>query len=132
MGPNTSSVLSTAQATSELVIKKLEHLNSSITKMKETLDNTNWAVWHKCIRHIFILCGIDPYIYRQLKRPDPAITDPTTVDDWDANDIYAQILITNNINKDQMVHIHQTPLSVPLPTVFNPRHLACIVKDCQG
>jgi len=73
--------------------------------MKETLDDTNWAVWRECIRRIFILCGVDPYVYGHLKRPDPAITDPTTVDNWDANDIYAQILITNNINKDQMVHV---------------------------
>ena len=104
MGPDTGSASSSAQAT-EPVIKRLEHSNSSITKMKETLDNTNWAVWRERIRRIFILCGVDPYVYGQLKRPDPAITDPATVDNWDANDIYAQILITNNINKDQMVHI---------------------------
>jgi hypothetical protein len=39
-----------------------------------------------------------------LDRPNPP-TDPKICDLWDSNDIYAQILITNNILKDQMVHV---------------------------
>jgi hypothetical protein len=32
-------------------------------------------------------------------------TNPEVCDLWDTNDVYAQILITNNISKDQMVHV---------------------------
>ena len=85
-------------------IKKLELANSSITKMKEPLDDTNWVVWRKRICHIFHLCGVEPYIYGKLCHPDPA-TDLVACDIWDANNVYAQILITNNITKDQMVHV---------------------------
>ncbi len=50
------------------------------------------------------IISADPYIYRTIPRPDPAI-DPDVADIWDKNDIYAQILITGNITKQQMVHI---------------------------
>jgi len=87
-----------------LAIKKLDHTHSSITKMKEPLDESNWVVWHKRIRRIFRLCGVEPYVYGNLKCPDPAI-DLGTCDIWDNSDVYAQILITNNITKEQMVHV---------------------------
>ena len=86
-------------------IKKIEHAKSSITKMKESLNDTNWVVWCERIRHIFRLCNVEPYVYGRLMRPDPATTDPAICDLWDTNDVYAQILITNNISKDQMVHV---------------------------
>src|SRR6266540_1907192 len=40
-----------------------------------------------------------------LPHPDPGTADPETVAAWDCNDVYAQILITNSISKDQMVHV---------------------------
>jgi len=95
-----SSVSNVSQAT---IIKKLNIANSSITKMKEPLDDVNWVVWREQIRRIFRLCGVEPYVYGKLPRLNQA-TDPVTCDIWDANDVYAQILITNNITKDQMVH----------------------------
>jgi hypothetical protein len=39
-----------------------------------------------------------------LPHPDPEVN-PDAADIWDMNDMYAQILITNNISKDQMVHV---------------------------
>jgi len=86
-------------------IKKIDHAHSSITKMKEPLDDTNWVVWRERIRRIFRLCNVEPYVYGRLMRPDPATTDSDACDLWDSNDVYAQILITNNISKDQMVHV---------------------------
>jgi hypothetical protein len=85
-------------------IKKLDNVHSSITKMKDPLDDSNWVVWRERIRRIFHLCGVEPYIYGKLKRPNPAV-DQATFDLWDYNDVYAQILITNNISKGQMVHV---------------------------
>jgi hypothetical protein len=82
-------------------IKKLDHASSEI---KEPLDDLNWVVWCEWIHRIFHICGVEPYVYGTLKQPDSAI-DPGTYDIWDYNNVYAQILITNNITKDQMVHI---------------------------
>jgi len=86
-------------------ITKRAHVQSSITKMKEPLDDTNWVVWRERIRCIFRLCNVEPYMYSWLKCPDPATADLEVCDLWDTNDVYAQILITNNILKDQMVHV---------------------------
>jgi len=99
---NVSNVSQVAQATP--VIKKLDNVHSSITKMKEPLDESNWVIWRERIRRIFHLCGVEPYVYGKLKRPDPAV-DLAIHDIWDYNDVYAQILITNNISKGQMVHV---------------------------
>src|SRR6266540_1823705 len=94
-----------SQPLPDIDMKKLAHVHSSsITKMKESLDDSNWVVWHKRICHIFHLCGVEPYVYGTIGRPDPAL-DQGLYDIWDANDVYAHILITNNITKDQMVHV---------------------------
>src|SRR5271154_2221694 len=96
---------STASTTPHIVITKLEHDQGSITKLKEPLDDTNWAIWRERIRRIFKLCRVVPYIDGTLPRPDSATTDQDTIDAWDRNDVYAQILITNNISGNQMVHV---------------------------
>jgi hypothetical protein len=85
-------------------IKLLPEKGSGITKMKEQLDDSNWVTWCEQIHRIFALCGVNPYVYGKLPRPDPEIN-PDMADIWDMNDMYAQILITNNISKDQMVHV---------------------------
>jgi len=71
--------------------------------MKEPLDDSNWVVWRERIHRIFRLAGVELYVYGNLPKPDPA--DPANYCIWDTNDVYAQILITNNIAKDQMVHV---------------------------
>ena len=68
-------------------IKKINHVHLSITKMKESLDNTNWIVWHERICCIFRLCNVKPYVYSQLMRPDLAMTNPDVCDLWDTNDV---------------------------------------------
>jgi len=85
-------------------IQKIEHVSSSIVKMKDTLDDTNWIVWRERIRRIFSLCNVEEYVYGTLPTPDPLLATPSLAN-WRANDIYAQVLITMNINKDQMVHV---------------------------
>ena len=86
------------------VIKKLDHVYSSITKIKP-LNDHNWAIWHERIRRIFTLCGVEPYVYGTLFRPNDTLSSPDSVTAWNQNDVYAQILITNNITQDQMVHV---------------------------
>lgn len=85
-------------------ITKIEHRNSSITKMKERLDDTNWVVWRELIHRIFAICDVEPYVYGQLKCPDSAV-DRQMAEVWRTNDMYAQILIVSNISKGQMVHV---------------------------
>src|SRR5882757_2346199 len=66
-------------------MKKVTFIHSSITKMKEPLDDTNWVVWRELIRRIFHLCGVEAYVYSNSRRPDPD-TDPEAFKIWDAND----------------------------------------------
>ena len=101
MGPDdattslTGAAMSTATQAAPGNITKIEHLNSSITKMKESLDDTNWVVWRELIHRIFAICNVEPYVYGQLKCPDPAV-DRQMEEAWHTNDIYAQILIVSN------------------------------------
>ena len=95
---------STMSTEAQQNITKIDHLNSSITKMKDRLDETNWVVWRELIRRIFALCGAEPYVYGHLECPDPAV-DRQMAEVWHANDMYAQILIVSNISKGQMVHV---------------------------
>ena len=99
---NSSSTIHTSPVTT---ITKLEREHGGITKLKEPLDDTNWAIWRERIRRIFKLCRIGPYIDGTLPRPDPGTADQDSLDAWDCNDVYAQILITNNISGNQMVHV---------------------------
>jgi hypothetical protein len=96
--------MSTASLVTLVNITKIEHLNSSIMKMNECLDNTNWVVGCELICHIFAISGIEPYVYGQLPCPDSAV-DCQMAEVWCTNDMYAQILVMSNILKDQMVHV---------------------------
>ena len=103
---NVSSVSQTQQA-----IKKIEPVASSISKLREPLDDTNWTVWRDRITRVFTYCGVDGYINGTIKRPDPTSIDPNAATIWDTNNVYAQILITNNISKGQMVHVSRMATS---------------------
>ena len=113
MGPGTqdpspsSATASTSGATeaATAVITKLPREGSSITKIREPLDDTNWVIWRERIRRVFTLCGVAPYVYGTLQRPDPASATQESLDAWRENDAYAQVLIINGISKSQMVHV---------------------------
>ena len=57
MGPNEPTISSPSGSvtasgppttkTSSPAIKKMDHVHSSITKIKEPLDDSNWAIWHE-------------------------------------------------------------------------------------
>ena len=84
------------QSGTQATIRKIDHVTSSIVKLKDQLDDTNWIVWCERIRHIFMLCNVGPYVYSTLPCPDAAI-DADQAEIWIVNDVYAQILITQNI-----------------------------------
>jgi len=56
------------------------------------------------------LCSVEPYVQGKVKCPEETI-DPEGADNWVFNDTYAKLLITNNIEPAQMVHIGQCSIS---------------------
>lgn len=76
-----------------------------ISLMTDPLNDTNWAVWKACMRRTFTLCNVSGYVYGDIERPDPTL-DPTSIsaENWDFNDSYAAILISENISPSQRVY----------------------------
>ncbi len=104
--PSGSSVtISTSESTGapSPVITRLPCEGSSITKIWDQLDDTNWVIWQERIHRIFALCGVEPYVYGTIPRPSTAYLESQNA--WDGNDVYAQILITNSLGTGQMVHV---------------------------
>ncbi len=104
--PSGNSATISASGSTEVtppIIVKLPREGSSITKIREQLDDTNWVIWREHIRRIFALCSVEPYVYGTIPRPSVAYPESRAA--WDSNDVYAQILITNSLGKDQMVHV---------------------------
>ena len=93
-------------------ITKLEPKYGGITQLQEKLDDTNWIVWREQIHHVLELCDVLPYIDGSLPCPDPVLASIDTQRAWHHNDVYAQLLITNNITTEQMVHINQLNMTV--------------------
>jgi hypothetical protein len=56
------------------------------------------------------LCGVLDYIQGQVQRPNPK-TNPEEANAWRFNDTYAKMLITNNIEEAEMVHLGQNATS---------------------
>ena len=88
------------------IVKVPAKENSAITRTNNPLDDTNWTVWRKRITYVFEMCSVDGYVRGIVKQPNRDI-DPEGSKAWVFNDIYAKLLITNNIEPDQMIHINQ-------------------------
>ena len=84
--------------------------NSAITRMTSRLNDLNWTVWQKEVQYLLSMCDVAPYVAGEINRPDPQ-KDPKLVNTWDYNNNYARILLTNNIDEDQKVHINQCTTS---------------------
>lgn len=80
--------------------------NSAITRTNNPLNETNWTVWRKKITYMLEMCGVDEYVRGVVKQPNRDI-DLEGARAWAFNDTYAKLLITNNIEPDQMIHINQ-------------------------
>jgi len=114
MGPDADNPLATLTTYSrsptpplppDLEITKIDLINPNITRLQEPLNDVNWVLWCERMRCIFVLCQVDPYVYGTLKKPKPTTSNSNTIAVWNANDVYAQILITNNITQSQLVHV---------------------------
>ena len=76
---------------------------SAITKLSEPLDENNWMAWRERMKRILRLCGILAYAEGKVDKPQ----DIKGATNWEFNDIYAQVMITNNITSTEMVHVSQ-------------------------
>ena len=81
--------------------------NQVITHTGDHLDDTNWTVWHHWLTLMLQICGVQGYALGTIQCPDPS-QDPKGATNWDFNNTYARVLIANNINTTQMVHISQS------------------------
>ncbi len=106
-GMSTLSPTSSSAVPSTLLITHVPANESvTITQTSDPLNDTNWAVWKADIKHMFKLCGVSGYIYRDTKRPDPML-DPVGAENWDFNDTFAARIIFLNISTSQKIHIGQ-------------------------
>ncbi len=42
--------------------------SSSIIKLSESLNNTNWTVWREQMKHVLRLCGVEEYAEGRVVR----------------------------------------------------------------
>ncbi len=84
--------------------------NSAITRLNDPLNESNWTTWRGKMNLMLKLCGVDPYVQGKVKCPEETI-DPESADNWVFNDTYAKLLITNNVEPAQMVHVGQCSTS---------------------
>ena len=80
--------------------------SNMIPRMKDVLNDTNWAIWKTRMRRMFKQCRVSGYVYGDIKRPDPTF-DPVGAENWDLNDNYAGMLIFENISIPQTIHVGQ-------------------------
>ena len=78
--------------------------SNMITRTKDILNDTNWAIWKTRMRRTFKQCRVSGYVYGDIKRPDPAL-DPVGAENWDLNDNYAGMLIFENLSTSQTIHV---------------------------
>jgi hypothetical protein len=77
--------------------------SSSITKLREPLNDTNWVVWHELMKRVLRLCGVEQYAQGKVELPN----DVEERLAWDYNDNYAQMLMLGNVTSSEMIHAGQ-------------------------
>ena len=80
--------------------------NSAITRTPDLLNDTNWFAWRIRMTFMLRMCGVEDYVKGRVNRSNPQ-TDPMGAQNWEFNDAYAKMLIANNVEVEQMVHIDQ-------------------------
>jgi hypothetical protein len=83
------------------IIKAQAKESSSIVKLPNPLDKTNWTIWHKHMKCALCLCGIEVYTEGKIQRPQSG----KDAENWDFNNNYTQVLIINNISWCMLVRV---------------------------
>ena len=73
-----------------------------IAKLQEPLDDDNWSSWQQQITRVFRLSCTLPIIDGTILKPPDTSGDCET---WEFNDACAQILITQNVTRAQIVMV---------------------------
>ena len=89
------------------VPKALGRDSSTLIKLSELLNDSNWSVWKERMKHAMHLCRVEGYVEGTIKRPD----DPLKAVDWDYGDNHAQFMLMSNITSSEMVHVSQCPMA---------------------
>jgi hypothetical protein len=92
-----------------------------ISKLQEPLDDENWATWRQSITRLLRLAGILGIVNGIIPKPGAESGD---LDVWNFNDEYAQILITQNIMRSQMIHVGRLQSSHDMWTALEDIHEA--------
>jgi len=80
-----------------------ERDTTSIPRVGEPLDETNWIVWRERTRRVLRMCRVLKYVDGLIPKPD----DPDEAENWEDNDNYAQVIIVTNISTTEMIHVSQ-------------------------
>ena len=107
---------------------------ASISKVSELLDDTNWTTWKDQIWRVFQFGKIRSIVNGTMPRPDED-TSPDDAETWTENDNYAQVIITQNLSKGQMIHVARLQTSadmwLALQAIHETKgHLSAIAAQC--
>src|SRR6267154_2128910 len=80
--------------------------STAITRTREPLNDSNWSIWKGSMKCMFSLCNVTEYVFGAIRRPHFA-HDPIGAKNWDFNDLYAAMLIYENISTAQKIHMWQ-------------------------
>jgi hypothetical protein len=90
----------------------------------EPLKEGNWVAWRSRMTTILKF----QHAYGHVEGTTPKPTDSEGAEKWCHRDLLAQILITNNISDEQMVHVNQDSIS----TAAQMWQSLCAVHEVRG
>jgi len=96
----------------------------ALIKVGEILDARakNWHSWSQSMALLFQVLKVGDYVHgRMIPCPDPQ-EDPVGAANWEYNDTYAQMLITNNIAPAEKVHTNGAPTAHRMWTNLQAMH----------
>jgi len=76
-----------------------------VSKIEEALNGKakNWNHWSQLMYLLFAVANTKGYVEGHIPVPDP-VTRPTSMENWEFNDLFIQMLINKNITPLQKVH----------------------------
>ena len=92
-------------------------------KAAELLDaqSKNWQSWSQSMEILFHIIKVGDYVHGRIPRPDPQ-KDLIGTENWEYNDSYAKMLITNNITSAEKIHTNGAPTANRMWTNLQTMH----------
>ncbi len=97
--------------------------SGALLKAAELLDAQakNWQSWSQSMEILFHIIKVGDYVHGRIPRPDPR-KDPIGTENWEYNDAYAKMLITNNITPAEKIHTNGAPTANRMWTNLQTMH----------